>query len=52
MLIPIVSGLLSGIETLSQSKQNLEQPALELIELILRKLDSLQNASQFRQILQ
>jgi hypothetical protein len=41
MLIPIVSGLLSGIEQLSQHK--LEQPALDLIELIFKKIDHKNN---------
>ncbi len=41
MLIPIVSGLLSGVEKLSQNK--LEQSALDLIELIFKKIDHKNN---------
>lgn len=49
MLVPIVSGLLSSVEKLSNSMQNLEYalPALELIQEILSLLKD--STSQYRE---
>ena len=49
MLVPIVSGLLSSVEKLSNSMQNLEYalPALELIQEILTLLKD--SSSKYRE---
>jgi hypothetical protein len=46
MLIPIVSGLLSGVEKLSNNKQNQELalPALDLIDLVLKMISQYKNS--------
>ena len=55
MLVPILQGLLSGVEKLSNSMQNLEYalPALELIQEILiplKEMDQVKNIDSYENL--